>query len=102
MATLVEKGLMNEKSLYLLIQTHVDRLILSLSIAVLVYTIIVLVAATIISHRIVGPIFAIKRSLELLNRGEIQQAKVKLREGDEFKDVADLLNSAIDSLSKHR
>jgi len=59
METLVERGLMSERSLFLLIQTHVDR-------------------------------------------GEIEQARVKLRESDEFKDVAELLNSAIDSLAKRR
>jgi signal transduction histidine kinase len=48
------------------------------------------IAALLFSHRIVGPIFRIKRYIDMLADGQ-DIPPVKIRKNDEFQDVADSL-----------
>jgi len=63
---------------------------------------LVLLAATVISNRIVGPIFAITRSLEAIAEGDYKTARIKLRKKDEFQEVGEMVNRVIDRLESSR
>ena len=43
------------------------------------------------SHRIAGPIYKIEKSIDEIARGNLA-LKIKLRKGDEFQDLADIMN----------
>ncbi|TGK08862.1 hypothetical protein EHO60_12545 [Leptospira fletcheri] len=53
------------------------------------------------SHRMAGPIYNIKKNLRALLAGE-EVEKIRLRQGDEFQELADLLNKIIDQKSRER
>jgi nitrate/nitrite-specific signal transduction histidine kinase len=48
------------------------------------------VISTIYSHRIVGPIYRIRKSVEILQEGK-DSGRIKVRKDDEFQDLADSL-----------
>jgi sensor histidine kinase YesM len=96
LSTLANAGVLKQHSLYVLIETQMQHLLWSVVILSVLFCVFVLIMANFFSHRIVGPIFAIKRSLERIERGEWAEAKISLREQDEFQDVADLVNRCID------
>jgi methyl-accepting chemotaxis protein len=48
-----------------------------------------------ITHRLVGPAFAIKRVLETLSHGDLT-ARIRLRKQDELRDVGDAVNHMAD------
>lgn len=98
LATLSDAGILKRHSLYILVDKQMKSLLLSVSLVVLLFSVGVLAVARILSHRIVGPIFAIKRSLERIAAGDYEAARVHLRSQDEFHDVADLVNQVVDRL----
>ena len=51
----------------------------------------------VITHKIIGPIMVIKRKINDVEQGDFS-AYVKLRKGDEFKDLADSFNNMVVSL----
>ncbi len=51
-----------------------------------------------VSHRICGPIFRVKQALDALARDQALD-RLKLREGDEFADLAEILNEIIEGRS---
>jgi len=56
---------------------------------------VVLLAMTVFTHRLGGPIHHIKKQLALLGQGDFS-GNVRLRKGDELQDLAALLNDSID------
>lgn len=98
--TLTNAGVVPEHSLYLLVQKQMHALLWSVCAVVGLFCVFVFVVASFLSHRIVGPIFAIKRSLEFIGRGNFSEARVTLRSDDEFQDVASLVNQTVDQLEK--
>ena len=54
-----------------------------------------------ITHRYLGPMVAIRRQLKAMREGNFSE-RMKLREGDEFTDVADDLNALAEKLEKTR
>jgi signal transduction histidine kinase len=50
-----------------------------------------------LTHRIAGPIFKIRKTLRLIGEGETSE-RIHLRKRDEYKDLADEMNSLIDQL----
>lgn len=50
-----------------------------------------------ISHRICGPIYRIKKSLEAVQQGECPD-RIVLRKGDELQDLAELFNEVLEKL----
>lgn len=95
---LESSGVVREPELSAALQKSLNSMLMSVIVAVLLFSTFVFVMAFFLSHRIVGPIYAIKRSLEHLSRKEFAEAHVHLRSDDEFHEVADLINSAVDSL----
>ena len=51
------------------------------------------------SHRIAGPVYRIEKTLEEIARGNLS-LRIKLREGDELVDLADIINDLTESFSK--
>lgn len=51
----------------------------------------------VLTHKIAGPIMVIKRRMADVERGDFG-AQVRLRKGDEFKDLADSFNNMLNSL----
>jgi nitrogen fixation/metabolism regulation signal transduction histidine kinase len=52
----------------------------------------------VLTHKIAGPIMVIKRRMADIERGDFG-AQIKLRKGDEFKDLADSFNKMLNSLT---
>jgi len=98
--TLSNAGIAPEHSLHILIQKQMKALILSVCIVVALFCTFIFMVANFLSHRIVGPVYAIKRSLESMGRGNFEEARLKLRSDDEFQDIAELVNSTVDRLEK--
>lgn len=98
--TLANAGVLKQHSLYLLIDKQMSSLLWSVCIVVALFSAFIMVMATFLSHRIVGPVVAIKRSLELIGKGNLDGARIKLRSDDEFQDVAELINSTVEQLEK--
>ena len=76
------------------------NVLMSVSVVVVLFSAFVFAMAYTLSHRIVGPLFAIKKGLEAMARNDMQGARVQLRTDDEFQEVATLMNSVVDSVSK--
>ena len=87
MQTLENAGVVKTHSLYLIIADQMKSLLISVTVVTVLFGTFVTVAASMLSHRIVGPIFAIKRSLEALISGRTNEARITLRDTDEFKEV---------------
>lgn len=54
------------------------------------------------SHKMAGPIYNIKNQLKKLAAGEESVKKIKIRKGDEFQELADLLNQVIEKRINNR
>ncbi len=77
------------------ILAEINEILLIRSILVILAGICCAVILTLfISHRTAGPIFRIRNTLEELGSGLIP-GKIKLRTRDEFKELADAVNSVI-------
>ena len=74
----------------LVAEQTLDFLIVS-GVIVVGYVSAVLIACLAYSHRLLGPIVAFRRHLEALKNGDYG-ARIQLRKGDPFTDVADDMN----------
>ncbi|MGQ2811317.1 HAMP domain-containing protein, partial [Leptospira interrogans] len=52
--------------------------------------------------KMAGPIYNIKNQLRKLAAGEEPARKIKIRKGDEFQELADLLNQVIETRINNR
>ena len=52
------------------------------------------------THRMAGPIYKFKMELKRIEQGE-KPRRIGVRKGDEFQDVADALNGALDALGRN-
>jgi len=64
---------------------------------VIIFAIAIL--AIFVSHKIAGPVYRLERSAKILASGDLTQ-NLKLRHGDELKDLQDAFNSMSESLRK--
>ena len=67
-------------------------------VGIVMFTFVVTAITVVISHRIYGPAYAIRKHLAALARGEYDY-RTHLRKGDEFKDLAQDLNSLSETLA---
>ncbi len=100
--TLVSAGVVKQHALYLLVERQMHQLMISVFVVVALFSTFIFVMALFLSHRIVGPIVAIRRSLEFISQGDYQSARLKLRQDDEFQDVAELVNSTVSQLERKK
>lgn len=76
-------------------ETNLFRIVLpALAISTSLSAIFSLAFALFYSHRIAGPLFNLKRVIRLVRSGKIPD-EVRIRQGDEFKDLADELNRTL-------
>jgi len=72
---------------------------LALFVRLLLIAPLVFVFAIVLSHRIAGPIYRIRTTLDEILKGDYSK-RLFLRKTDELKDIADRINSLIDLLDK--
>lgn len=100
--TLANAGVIKQHSLYLLIEKQMSSLLLSVTLVTSLFCVFVMVMARFLSHRIVGPIFRVKKSLEMMGEGRWDEARVSLRSDDEFQEVANLVNATVDRVRESK
>jgi len=61
---------------------------------------VVIILTMLASHKIAGPLFRIKREIEVLKKGDFS-ANFKIRKTDELQDLADSLTNLTDSLKNN-
>jgi nitrogen fixation/metabolism regulation signal transduction histidine kinase len=83
-------------------QRYSDLLVFgtSLSVATLVATFAVAIWALFATHRAAGSVYHLKRVIDEIKAGNFD-ARVRLREKDEFQDVARAFNELMDRLQKN-
>jgi sensor histidine kinase YesM len=99
---LISIGLSLTHPLYLHTQKQMVHLLMAVLAIVVFFVGVSFVMGIYVSHRIVGPLYAIKRSLESLRRGETAAARISLREDDEFRDIAEVVNGMVDDMEKRK
>ena len=67
----------------------------------LLITPLVCILAIVLSHRIAGPIFHIKKTLDEVTKGDYSK-RLYLRNTDELKDVAESINNLMELLEKKK
>lgn len=60
---------------------------------------LVFILALLFSHRIAGPVYRIEKTLEDISKGNLGM-KIRLREGDELVDLADMINNLTENFNK--
>lgn len=83
---------------YDFIMSEKRKILLYLAVIVSLLGCFLFFMGIVLTHKIAGPIMVIKRRMADVERGDFG-AKVKLRKGDEFKDLADSFNNMLDSLA---
>jgi len=82
---------------YAFIMSEKRKIILYLALLVSLLGCFLFFMGIVFTHKIAGPIMVIKRRMSDIEKGDFG-AQVKLRKGDEFKDLADSLNKMLNSL----
>lgn len=80
--------------MYVLSETNVALLRNLLLISPLIF-----ILGLLFSHKIAGPIYRIEKTIDEISKGNLT-LKIKLRQGDEFWDLADIINIMTDSFNK--
>jgi methyl-accepting chemotaxis protein len=76
-----------------------EGLFWNLIVVVILFVIMSVVFAIVLSHRTAGPMFHFKKVFERVRSGE-RTARINLRPGDDFREVADEFNAMMDTLTK--
>ncbi|MCK5685962.1 methyl-accepting chemotaxis protein [bacterium] len=77
-----------------------DMLLPAVLVAEIISFLIVGVISLFVSHRMAGPIYRFEKVTEGMSQGDFT-IHVKLRDKDEFKDLADSFNNMINKLTEH-
>ncbi len=76
-------------------ETSLFRIVLpALAVSAAISAVLSLIFSLFYSHRIAGPLFNLKRVIRQIRSGDIPD-EVRIRSGDEFKDLADELNRTL-------
>lgn len=73
------------------------RMILVLVLAFVIFNLVLAIGAVLITHRMVGPVFVVRRYVQEIGEGRLPRLR-KLRPGDEFVDLVDSVAQAIRAL----
>ena len=81
---------------------HHDLLVfgVSLGLATLLMTLVIVALALVITHRAAESMDHIRRVIEEIRSGNVKE-RIHLREKDEFQDLANSFNQMMDELQKH-
>ncbi len=69
--------------------------------AVVVIALLVGIQVILASHRVAGPVYRVERTLEELLKGNFH-VRMRLRKGDEFRELEDVVNRLADHLQQRR
>jgi signal transduction histidine kinase len=98
---LVAMGVLSQAQVLPISSTIKTSIALALFTRSLALVFILAVLTIFLTHRIVGPIFKIKKTLRIIGDGQTSE-RVFLRKHDEFKDLASEINAILDHLQSHR
>lgn len=73
----------------------------ALGVATLTATVVVAIWALFVTHRAAGSVYRIKKVIDEIKSGNIDQ-RVRLREKDEFQDLAKSFNEMMDQIQMSR
>ena len=82
---------------YDFIMSEKRKIILYLALLVSLLACFLFFMGIVLTHKIAGPIMVVKRRMADIERGDFG-GQIKLRKGDEFKDLADSFNKMLNSL----
>lgn len=82
---------------YAFVMSEKRKLILYLLLLVSLLGCFLFFMGIVFTHKIAGPIMVVKRRMAAIERGDFG-AQIKLRKGDEFKDLAESFNNMLNSL----
>jgi methyl-accepting chemotaxis protein len=94
--TLVELGPMTDEAKTQM-YSELRHLILALGATSFLFILVVGILGLFLSHKTAGPMYHFKRVFEEIRSGKTQQ-RVRLRPGDEFREVAESFNQMMDTL----
>lgn len=61
---------------------------------------LIFIMGLLFSHKIAGPVYRIEKTIDEIAKGNLA-LKIKLRKGDELRDLADIINIMIGNLNEH-
>jgi len=93
---LVDLSPMNEEAKSLL-YSELQKMAIGITIGSLVFVTLVSLLGVVVTHRTAGPLFQFKKVFNDIRSGK-RGARVKLRPGDEFQDVAVAFNEMMDKI----
>lgn len=89
-----------EQDILVILSSELKKLILVMSAASTAFIAGTFALGVIFSHRVAGPIYALKRTIRELNGGK--DSFLKLRAGDEFTEMADEFNALVKKLKEKK
>ena len=81
---------------------EVKRLQVSLLINGIIYTVVVALVSIVISHKIAGPVFRLKRDLREMIDTENYARKLSVRKGDELQDLVAVINELLADINQQQ
>ena len=96
-ALLVELSPMTEEA-RLQLQRELSQISALLALSSLAFLAVMVVVGVAISHRAAGPLFQFKRVFSEIRDGK-RQARIKLRTGDDFQEIARAFNEMMDEIA---
>ena len=75
------------------------KLLYPLIIKSTIFFALLAIISALLSHRIAGPVYHFERICREIKKGD-KQARVRLRKGDAFADLAEEFNTMLDSITK--
>lgn len=97
---LIESGLIQKGEIFEFIENQLVSLLISVLSVVIIFCLFLAYISIQLSHRIAGPMFALKRSLEKISEGQYEEARLSFRENDEFQDLAEIVSRVAGDLEK--
>lgn len=97
---LVDSGAIQKNEVFDFIKDQLVSLLISVLSVVLIFCLFLIYISVQLSHRIVGPMVALKRSLEKIGEGQFEEARLSFREKDEFQELAEVVNRVAGDLEK--
>ena len=97
---LIDAGVVQKNEVFQFIEDQLGSLLISVLSVVLLFCLFLGYVSIQLSHRIAGPMFALKRSLEKISEGKYHEAHLIFREKDEFQEIAKIVNQMAIDLEK--
>lgn len=97
---LIDSGAVQKNEIFQFIEDQLASLLISVLSVVLLFCLFLGYVSIQLSHRIAGPMFALKRSLEKISEGQYEEARLSFRDKDEFQELAEIVSRVAGDLEK--